>query len=64
MPPTTSAASAPPRSGEARADGERDREDAVDVDPESVGDAGVVDRRPQLRAEASPDQEDLQQRRR
>ena len=47
MPPTTSAASAPPRPGEAAADREGDGEDPVDVDPEPVGDARVVDRRAQ-----------------
>ena len=50
--------------GKAAADGEGDGEDAVDVDAEPVGDAGVVDRRPQLRAEAGPDQKELQRRRR
>ena len=62
MPPTTSAASAPPKPGEPAADGEGDGEDAVDIDAQTLSDARIVDRRPQLRAEPGLDQERLQRR--
>ena len=60
MPPTTSAAERPAEPGQPAADGEGDGEDAVDVDPEPVGDPRVVDRRAQLRAEARPDEKELE----
>ena len=50
------------QSRKAAADGEGDSKNAVDIDPEAVGDAGVIDRRPQLRAEAGLDEKDLQER--
>ena len=48
--------------GEAAADREGDREQQVDVDRRADGDARIVDRGAQPRAEARPDQKDLQRR--
>ena len=62
MPPTTSAASAPPRPASPLPTAKVIGEQAVDIDAEARGDARIVDRRAQPRAEAGADQEDLQRR--
>ena len=62
MPPTTSAASAPPSPASPLPTAKVIGEQKFDVDPEARGDARIVDRRPQPRAEAGLDQENLQRR--
>ena len=60
MPPTTSAASAPPRPASPLPTAKATAKMRSTSIAEPVGDARVVDRRAQLRAEARADQEELQ----
>ena len=62
MPPTTSAASAPPRPASPLPTAKAMAKMRSTLIAQTLGDARVVDRRPELRAEPGLDQEHLQRR--